>query len=186
MMLWGQQFLLQGVPQDQVMDRVLEAQKIAGSQIMGITVLGALVGALLMGYLSDRLGRFKAVCFSSGLASAVYLGMFTVDDPFSAYSKGLLFLMGIAELSAFISSQVLVAQQSPPHLRGAVTGFFGAAGAAGMLVATALGGYLFKNVGYSAPFVGFGLFNLAVFIWSIIVVRNVSQTSTPAPPAIID
>ena len=145
MMLWGQQYFLQGVPEDQVMNKVIEAQKVAGSEMMGMTVLGALVGAVLMMTLSDRIGRVTAICFSSGLASVVYLGVFTVDDPFSAYSKVLLFFMEIAELCAFISSQVLVAQQAPPHLRGAVTGFFGAAGALGMLVATALGGFLFKK-----------------------------------------
>ena len=89
--------------------------------------------------------------------------------------------MGIAELSAFISSQVLAAQYAPAHLRGAVTGFFGATGALGMLIATALGGFLFKTIGFSAPFVGFGFFNLAVFIWSLAVMKKVEASAQVNP-----
>ena len=76
-------------------------------------------------------------------------------------------VMGIAEISAFVSSQALVGQQAPASRRGAVIGFFGVSGAIGILVGTAGGGWLFRSVGPSAPFVLFGFLNLAVFAWSL-------------------
>lgn len=135
------------------------------------TVTGALFGSLLMGYISDRLSRVTAVCMASGLAAVVYLSMIFVSDPTATWVFFLLDFMGVAEISAFVSSQALVGQQAPAARRGAVIGFFGVSGAIGILVGTAGGGWLFRHVGPSAPFVLFGLLNLLVFIWALRVRR---------------
>lgn len=138
-----------------------------------ITVVsGAMVGSLLMGYISDKVSRVTAVSLASGLAAAVYLAIFFVDDPTETWVFFLLGLMGIAEISAFVSSQALVGQQAPAARRGAVIGFFGVSGAIGILVGTAGGGWLYRSVGPSAPFVLFGVMNLLVFIWSLQVRRT--------------
>jgi MFS family permease len=138
-----------------------------------ITVVsGAMVGSLLMGYISDKVSRVTAVSLASGLAAAVYLAIFFVDDPTETWVFFLLGLMGIAEISAFVSSQALVGQQAPAARRGAVIGFFGVSGAIGILVGTAGGGWLYRSVGPSAPFVLFGVMNLLVFIWSLRVRRT--------------
>ncbi|MEP5763756.1 MAG: MFS transporter [Halieaceae bacterium] len=137
-----------------------------------ITVVsGAMVGSLLMGYISDRVSRVTAVSMASGLAAAVYLAIFFVSDPTADWVYFLLGLMGIAEISAFVSSQALVGQQAPAARRGAVIGFFGVSGAIGILVGTAGGGWLYRSIGPSAPFVLFGALNLAVFLWSLRVRR---------------
>ena len=177
MMLWGQQYVLETIPNS----TISQAQKMTGAEVMGMTVLGALCGAILMTVISDRIRRVTAVTLSAGLASLVYIGIWTLDNPFSSYGKILLFLMGVAELCAFISSQVLAAEQAPANRRGAVTGFFGAAGALGMLVATGLGGILSKTIGPSAPFIGFGFFNLAVFIWSLAVFKKIKTPEVLLP-----
>ena len=52
-------------------------------------------------------------------------------------------------------------------------GFFGVAGAVGILIATKCGGLLFDTVGPSAPFVVFGALNLVVFAWGLLVHRSV-------------
>lgn len=134
-------------------------------------VTGALIGSILMGFLADRVRRVTAVAIASGMTGVVYMAIFTVDDPTAPWVFVLLGLMGIAEISAFVASQALVGQQSPIDLRGVVIGFFGVAGAVGILLGTSVGGVMFKEIGPSAPFVMFGAFNLLVFVWAM-VLRN--------------
>ena len=57
--------------------------------------------------------------------------------------------------------------------------------AVGILVGTAGGGWLFRTVGPSAPFVLFGFLNLVVFAWSLRVrrlplVRPTGPVGSPA------
>jgi MFS family permease len=131
------------------------------------TVCGALVGSVLMGYISDKVSRVTAVAMAAGLAAVVYLSMFLVNDPTETWVFFLLGFMGIAEISAFVSSQALVGQQASASRRGAVIGFFGVSGAIGILVGTAGGGWLYRSVGPSAPFVLFGALNFVVFLWAL-------------------
>ncbi len=144
------------------------------------TVTGAFFGALMMGYISDKVTRVTAVALASGLAAVVYLSMFFVSDPTETWVFFLLGFMGIAEISAFVSSQALVGQQAPSARRGAVIGFFGVAGAIGILVGTAGGGWLFRHVGPSAPFVLFGALNLLVFVWALRVRKIPSLQYKPS------
>ena len=136
-------------------------------------VSGAMVGSILMGILADRISRAAAIPVASGLAAAVYMSIFFVDDPTAGWVKILLFIMGVAEISAFVSSQALVGQQAEPQHRGAIMGFFGVAGAFGILIGTKGGGVLFDAYGPSTPFVVFGALNLVVFFWGLLVFRHV-------------
>jgi MFS family permease len=76
-------------------------------------------------------------------------------------------VMGVAEISAFVSSQALVGERASAERRGAIIGVFGVAGAVGILIGTAGGGWLFSRFGPSTPFVLFGVLNSVVFLWSI-------------------
>jgi MFS family permease len=148
-----------------------------------ITVAGGMFGALLMGYFSDKIRRATAVTIASGLAAVTYLAIFFVEDPTATWVMGLLFVMGIAELAGFVSSQALVGQQAPKARRGAVIGFFTVAGAIGILVGSLGGGQLFRHIGPSAPFVLFGFLNAIVFVWSLMVkdkIKNPVQTEEAA------
>lgn len=146
-----------------------------------VIVSGALIGALLMGFLADRMRRVSAVAMASGLTTVVYLSLFMVKDPTEAWVFVLLGCMGIAEISAFVASQALVGQQAPPALRGVIIGFFGVAGAIGILVGTTLGGYLFRHIGPSAPFVLFGAINALVFVWAMLQRRQPETWSASQP-----
>ena len=139
------------------------------------TVAGALLGSMLMGFIADRTSRVTAVAMASGLAAAVYGTVFLITDPTANWVIGLLFVMGIAEISAFVSSQALVGQQAPEAYRGATIGFFGVAGAFGILLGTSGGGVLFAKISPSAPFVLFGILNFAVFMWSMWLRRRLNQ-----------
>ena len=120
-----------------------------------------------MGYLSDHIKRVTAITFASGLAALIYLSVFFIEDPTAPWVFGLLAIMGVAEISAFVSSQALVGQRAPENRRGAVIGFFGTAGAVGILVGSGGGGWLFKHYGPASPFILFGGLNLLVFLWSL-------------------
>ena len=140
--------------------------QLAVPRVMAV-VSGALVGALVMGYINDKVSRITAVSIASGLAAAVYLSIFLVEDPTAPWVLGLLAIMGVAEISAFVSSQALVGESAAANRRGAIIGLFGVAGAIGILVGTAGGGWLFANFGPSTPFVLFGCLNAVVFFWSL-------------------
>ena len=58
-------------------------------------------------------------------------------------------------------------------------GFFGTAGAVGILVGTAGGGWLFGAISPAAPFVLFGALNAVVFVWAILVNNKISKPSVP-------
>ena len=151
-----------------------------------VIVGGAMIGAILMGLLADRLRKVTAVVIAAGLASIAYITMGFVDDPAAPWVFGLLALMGVAEISAFVSSQALVGQRAQPNRRGAIIGFFGVAGAVGILIATMGGGYLFDRVKPSAPFLLFGLLNLLVFIWSLVLRAKEADKPEPEFKAIPD
>jgi MFS family permease len=141
-----------------------------------MVVGGAMIGSLLMGWLADRVSKVTAVAMAAALASFAYLGMGFVTDPTAPWVFGLLGFMGMAEISAFVSSQALVGERAPAARRGAIMGFFGVAGAIGILIATLGGGYLFSTIAPSAPFVLFGVLNLGVFAWALWLG---SQEATP-------
>ncbi len=135
------------------------------------TVGGAMVGAIGMGFIADKIKRGTAVTLAAGLAAVVYSAVGFIDDPTETWVFALLGVMGVAEISAFVSSQALVGQQAPAERRGAVIGFFGVMGAIGILVGSAGGGWLFGAVSPAAPFLLFGVLNSLVFIWGL-TVRN--------------
>ena len=132
-----------------------------------MVVLGAMVGAIIMGLISDRVRKVTAVAIAAGLASIAYITMGFVENPIAPWVFGLLAFMGVAEISAFVSSQALVGQRARPDRRGAIIGFFGVAGAVGILIASLGGGYLFDQVKPSSPFLLFGVLNFLVFIWAL-------------------
>lgn len=145
-----------------------------------MVVLGAMIGSLLMGWIADRVSKVTAVAIAAGLASVAYLAMGFVNDPTDAWVFALLGVMGVAEISAFVSSQALVGERARPDRRGAIMGFFGVAGAIGILVGTVGGGFLFSQVKPSAPFVLFGFLNLAVFVWAVMLSRRSPVEGRPS------
>jgi MFS family permease len=138
-------------------------------------VTGALIGALLMGAVSDRIARHTAITVTTGLTACVYTALHWVNDPTASWVFILLALMGIAEIGSFVSSQALIGQQAPEAERGVVIGFFGVAGAFGILLGTSLGGIMFRQLGPTAPFALFGAVNAAVCIASLSLRRLVTS-----------
>ena len=90
-------------------------------------------------------------------------------DPFGREMIFFIILVGLSEVGCIITSGVLIAQQSPPRIRGSVIGIFNLTGAIGILVASLVGGYLFDYWRSAGPFIFFGFVALLVLIWALLV-----------------
>ncbi len=150
-----------------------------------IAPITATLFAPVAGILCDRFSRVGATAAMMLISAVAYNGMLFVTDPLGTHMKAMMALMGVAEIGAFIASQALVSQQAPEQIRGSVTGFFGVCGAVGILVGTVFGGFLFDGVGPASPFVIFGVANVILFVWALVVKQRVrpaalSQVLEPA------
>ncbi|WP_372798748.1 MFS transporter [Litorivivens sp.] len=139
--------------------------------IVGIAQTMTLLSAPFFGILSDKMNRVSAVALALFISFLGYGGTYFVTDPFSAGMIVCAILIGMGEVACIITSGVLLSQQAPVAIRGAVNGFFNLCGAIGILVAAKVGGQLFDSWRESGPFVFFGLIAFGVMIWALLV-RN--------------
>jgi MFS family permease len=77
--------------------------------------------------------------------------------------------MGIGEMSAILSGQVLLGQEAPLRIRGSVFGLAGIFGSVGILTANVLGGWLYDVWTKSAPFFVIGACNLLILVFALFV-----------------
>lgn len=145
--------------------------------IVGIAQTMTLLSAPVFGILSDKLNRVTAVALSLFISFLGYGGTYFVTDPFSAGMIVCAVLIGMGEVACIITSGVLLSQQAPVAIRGAVNGFFNLCGAIGILVAAKVGGELFDSWRESGPFVFFGLIAFGVMIWALLVRNKVVAPS---------
>ena len=145
-----------------------EAMARAG-MVIAIAQSSALISAPLFGMLTDRINRVSALNVTLLLAFLGYGGTWFVDNPFGAGMILCAVLIGMSEVGCIVTSSVLIAQQSPQRIRGAVIGLFNLSGAVGIMVASKVGGILFDSWREAAPFILFGMFALLVLIWGLLV-----------------
>lgn len=139
------------------------------SIIVGISQAAAFLAAPLFGILVDRMNRATAVALTNLISGLGYCSLFFVDDPFSGAMLAAVIVAGAGNIGTVISTQVLIQQQAPAHIRGSVIGFFGLCGAIGILVASKIGGWLFDNWTEAGPFVLFGLLSFVLAAWAFAV-----------------
>lgn len=137
--------------------------------VIAIAQSSALLSAPLFGLLTDRINRVSALNLTLLLAFLGYGGTWFIHDPFGAGMIVCAVLIGMSEVGCIITSSVLIAQQSPERMRGAVIGVFNLSGAVGIMVASKVGGMLFDDWREAAPFILFGLLALVVLIWGLLV-----------------
>jgi sugar porter (SP) family MFS transporter len=99
----------------------LHASQFAQQWIVGSLLIGAVVGAVISGYLSDRIGR-RWTKFGSGCVYVIgaLAGAFATN---TAWLIGTRFVLGLAVGTASFVSVEYISEQTPPRLRGAVTSF---------------------------------------------------------------
>jgi MFS family permease len=152
-----------------------EAIAYAG-RIYGIAQLAALLSAVAFLAFSDRFSRLAVVTAAMLFAAAGYLWV-GATDPFSPAIYAAAVLMGVGELGAILSGQLLLGQEAPAPIRGAVLGLAGIFGSIGILFANLLAGPLYDVVGRSAPFYAVGACNLAVLAAALWIRRRYPEPS---------
>jgi len=135
---------------------------VKAGMLFGLSQLVALLWSFPMGMIMDRLHRMTAMCVAFGLAAVGYLALGQVEDPFGTAVLFACVLAGMGEASVMTAGGVLVGQEAPVKSRGAVLGTYSLMGAAGIMILTFFGGFLFDYVGKTAPFTMMGIVNLAV------------------------
>ena len=137
--------------------------------VIAVTQTAALLSAPLWGLLADRINRVSALNVTLLLAFLGYGGTWLIDNPFGGGMIVCCVLIGMSEVGCIVTSSVLIAQQSPVRIRGAVIGLFNLFGAIGILVATKVGGVLFDTWREAAPFITFACIALVVLFWGLAV-----------------
>jgi len=160
--LWG---TLAGL--DQGMDAADAVR--SGTLLFVMANLAALFWSYCMGLIIDRCNRITAVAIGSSLAAIGYLSMGFIDNPLDPAVRPLFWLLGIGQISCFTAAQALIGQEAPLKERGSVLGTFGLFGAAGIMLATGIGGWLFDSWMRSGPFVLVGAANVVIVLLAILV-----------------
>jgi MFS family permease len=140
-----------------------------GTLIFVTAQIAALLWAPVLGPVIDRIDRVTALAICMVLSAIGNLSLLLLDDPLAAYGLGFFILLGIGQISVFLSAQSLIGQEAPTRKRGSIIGAFNVSGAIGILLITWSGGRLFDHVDPRAPFVVVGVINLLLFLASAYV-----------------
>ncbi len=140
-----------------------------GVQVFAISQTMALLWSPIMGWIMDKVNRVTAIAIAMVLASIGYLSTMLLDSPIEGPGMIVFIILAIGQVSALITSQGLIGQESPPKERGAVVGMFTLWGGVGVLFATWAGGRLFDSWAPYAPFVIMGVANIILFVAAVII-----------------
>jgi MFS family permease len=145
---------------------------------MGIMQGTAFVSGPLYGIMADKLKRVTAVCIGLAMATIGFGSTWLIADLDVIANGGIaprmipiLIMVGLGEMGALITGQVLIAQQAPRSIRGSVMGFFTVSGAVGIVIATMVGGFLFDIWRSAGPFLFFSLVNGILLVCALLL-RN--------------
>ena len=142
------------------------ALKQAGAMVAIITG-ASLLWAPIAGIFIDRFHRLACVCAALLVASIGYTLLGLQEQPFAPLGYLGAVLVGIGQMSVILTVTGLLGQETPIDVRGSVIGFAGLCGAAGILVTSFVGGYLFDHWMISGPIVLTGFANLAVLAFAV-------------------
>ena len=137
--------------------------------VLGVTNLAVLIAAPLFGILTDRINYITGLMIALGFAAAGYGSTWLIEDPLGGAMFLCAAVIGIGEVGCIVTSGVVIAQESPEHIRGSVIGFFNLCGALGIMVAAKLGGMLFDDWREAGPFIVFGALAALVLVWAAVV-----------------
>lgn len=141
--------------------------------ILAVGGLSQLILGPIIGYLCDLVGRkshrVDALALASLAGGIAWCSFYFVETPLETTVLYLMILVGIAQISGVITSQVLVAQQAPPAIRGSIIGFFGLCGAFSQILLNWLGGKLYSNWSPQMAFVLVGALNFALVVLCIVM-----------------
>jgi len=165
---------MQNVAQTEGMTAAEAAKKL--SLPFAAVQIAATFWAPFFGWLSDQLNRVTLLIIAVAISIAGYGWIGITPDPLQAAAVPALILLGIGQASGILGTQVLIGQEAPGAIRGAVIGMVGFCGAVGILVISKIGGYAFDHWTPGAPFLIMAMANAALLLFAIYV-----RVRTPGP-----
>lgn len=131
--------------------------------LFGIVQGCAMLWAPIFGWMADKLDRVTLVIVATMLSIIGYGWMGLTPDPaVGGAAFGAAAMLGIGQASGILASQVLIAQEAPGAIRGAVIGMVGFFGAIGILAISKVGGLAFDVWRPGAPFIIMACANIAL------------------------
>lgn len=144
--------------------------------LFGIVQGCAMLWAPFFGWLADRINRVTLVIVATVLSIAGYGWMgYTPDPAASAAAFGAAAMLGIGQASGILASQVLIGQEAPGPIRGAVIGMVGFFGALGILAISKVGGWAFDAWRPGAPFIIMAGANVVLLLFAFYVRFGATQ-----------
>ena len=158
-----------------------EAAARAG-MVVAMALGASMLWSPILGIIADRINRLTLLCVGFLLAAIGYGWVASLDDILSPAAIPALLCLGIGQSSTVLSSSVLLAQEAPAGIRGAVFGLQNFCGAVGILALSAGGGWLYDAVGPHAPVIAIAIANGVVCASAVIVRRRELAAGITAAP----
>ncbi len=167
------------------------SESIAKAGLMfGLIQFSSLLWAPVSGILLDRFNRLACLGLALLIASTGYIWFGLQDNPFGVAGYIGAVLTGMGQMGVILSVTALLGQEAPVHVRGSVIGLAGFCGAAGILLTSLVGGYLFDHLSISSPVIFVGLVNFLIFLGALWVwlregrpVRYDRDAAAPGDPS---
>jgi len=135
--------------------------------LFGIVQGSAMLWAPIFGWMADKVDRVTLVIIATVLSVIGYGWMgFTPDPAVGAAAFAAAAMLGVGQASGILASQVLIAQEAPSAIRGAVIGMVGFFGALGILAISKIGGIAFDEWRYGAPFIIMAGANVVLLVYA--------------------
>ena len=162
-------FLTLWVVQAAIADGGTAAEATARAGMIGGTAqIAAVIWAPIFGTIGDKIDRLTLLVVAFLIATIGYGWVATTDDILSPAAIPALLCLGMGLSSGQLASTVLLAQESPAHVRGSTFGLQSFCGAIGILALAGGGGRLFDAIGPQAPFVAVAIANGVVLMLALL------------------
>ena len=137
-----------------------------------IANLSGLVFAIIFGLMLRKMDRITAGVVAMLVAALGYVAGGFVGDPRSASIVPVAILLGLGQVAAIVSSQVVLGREAPLDVRGAVFGLASVAASIGILFTNFAGGQLYDSVSHGAPFFLIGGVNFCIMLFGVYLMRR--------------
>lgn len=145
---------------------------IAFGSIQAFSAVLHVVLPVVAGFVADRVNRLAMLLVSLVMTTIAFGSTWFVTDVLGWGLYAVVVLISIAESVQSVSSQALLGQEAPPHLRGACYGMFALLGVASVIVVSIVCGYLFDRIGYNAPFLLIAALSLLFIFVALAILRR--------------
>ncbi len=149
-----------------------DAATARSGMVIGLALGASMLWSPLIGVIADRVNRLTLFCGGFLLAAVGYGWVASLDDILSAAAIPALLCLGLGQSSTVLTSTVLLAQETPAGIRGAVFGLQNLCGAIGILMLSAGGGWLYDNIGPHAPLAAIAVANGVVGVAAVALRRS--------------